>query len=444
MLQLLPPAATADSRLLLAARGLRAASDGFVSIILPAYLLLLGFDALHVGLLATATLLGSALLTLAVGFTGVRRHTRALLIAASLLMVLTGLGFAAFVDFWPLLVIAFVGTLNPSSGDVSVFLPLEHALLAGGVAGHDRTALFARYSLVGALLGAAGTLLAALPELAASWGVARLAAFKAMFVLYALGGLIAALIYRRLGRAEVIDGGPPPSALGPSRWVVYQLAALFSLDAFAGGLVVQSLLALWLFQTFGLSLAVTAQLFFWSGLLTAVSYLAAAPLAQRIGLINHGVHPFAGQPLPGRRAVRDGAVAGDCLAAAAQSALADGRADAHVLRHGRGHASRAAGRGKPDGGTPQPRRRAKPELCRLDAGRSHVRLAAPARRRFEDRLRPRAARPLPAHPSARGAATVITAGKDAVRPRVPRGHKLAAVGRDDPLAPAAAPKPQTV
>ena len=286
MLQLLPPTATADSRLLLAARGLCAASDGFVSIILPAYLLLLGFDALHVGVLATATLLGSALLTLAVGFTGVRRHTRALLIAASLLMVLTGLGFAAFVDFWPLLVIAFVGTLNPSSGDVSVFVPLEHALLAGGVAGHDRTAVFARYSLVGSLLGAAGTLLAALPELAASWGAAPLAAFKAMFVLYALGGLIAALIYRRLGRAEVIDGGPPPSALGPSRWVVYQLAALFSLDAFAGGLVVQSLLALWLFQTFGLSLAVTAQLFFWSGLLTAVSYLAAAPLARRIGLIN--------------------------------------------------------------------------------------------------------------------------------------------------------------
>jgi MFS family permease len=286
MAQLLPPGATAETRLLLAARGLRATSDGFVSIILPAYLLLLGFDALHVGVLATATLLGSALLTLAVGFTGVRRHTRALLITASLLMVLTGLGFAALDDFWPLLVIAFVGTLNPSSGDVSVFLPLEHALLAGGVAGHDRTALFARYSLVGSLLGAAGTLLAALPELAASLGVAPLAAFKGMFLLYALVGLITALIYRQLGRAEVIDGGPPPSALGPSRGVVYQLAALFSLDAFAGGLVVQSLLALWLFQAFGLSLAVTAQLFFWSGLLTAVSYLAAAPLARRIGLIN--------------------------------------------------------------------------------------------------------------------------------------------------------------
>jgi predicted MFS family arabinose efflux permease len=112
-----------------------------------------------------------------------------------------------------------------------------------------------------------------------------LTAFKAMFLLYALGGLIAGLIYRRLGRGEPIGGGPP-AALGPSRRVVYQLAALFSLDAFAGGLVVQSLLALWLFQAFGLSLAVTAQLFFWSGLLTAISYLAAAPLARRIGLIN--------------------------------------------------------------------------------------------------------------------------------------------------------------
>ena len=84
-------------------------------------------------------------------------------------MALTGLGFAAFDDFWPLLVVAFVGTLNPSAGDVSVFLPLEQALLARSVAAPDRTALFARYSLVGSLLGAAGTLLAALPELAARW-----------------------------------------------------------------------------------------------------------------------------------------------------------------------------------------------------------------------------------------------------------------------------------
>lgn len=285
-LDLLPASATRDARLLLAARGLRAISDGFVSIVLPAYLLLLGYDALQVGMLATATLLGSALLTLVVGLTGAQLAARTLLMAACLLMALTGVGFAMLDEFWPLLVIAFIGTLNPSAGDVSVFLPLEQALLARSVAAPDRTALFACYSLVGALLGAAGTLLAALPDLAARHGVPLLVALKGMFALYALVGLIAGLIYRRLPRADVSAVGPPPGALGPSRRIVYRLAALFSLDAFAGGLVVQSLLALWLLEAFGLSLAVTAQLFFWSGLLTALSYLVAAPLARRIGLIN--------------------------------------------------------------------------------------------------------------------------------------------------------------
>jgi MFS family permease len=283
---LLPPSTAREARLLLLGRGLRAATDGCISIILPAYLLLLGFDPLQVGMLATATLLGSAVLTLAVGFTGSRLAARTLLLAACLLMSLTGVGFAAFDDFWPLLAVAFAGTLNPSAGDVSVFLPLEQTLLARSVGERDRTALFARYSLVGSFLGAAGTLLAVLPELATRSGVSLLAAFKAMFVLYAMAGVAAGLIYRQLPPADVAAGDDPASPLGPSRRIVHRLAALFSLDAFAGGLVVQSLLALWLFDAFGLSLAVTAQLFFWSGLLTALSYLAAVPLARRIGLIN--------------------------------------------------------------------------------------------------------------------------------------------------------------
>ena len=113
-----------------------------------------------------------------------------------------------------------------------------------------------------------------------------LLASKAMFVLYAVAGLAAGLIYRRLLSTDASMSGAPPSPLGPSRETVYRLAALLSLDAFAGGLVVQSLLALWLLEAFGLSLAATAQLFFLSGLLTALSYLAAVPLARRIGLIN--------------------------------------------------------------------------------------------------------------------------------------------------------------
>jgi hypothetical protein len=222
----------------------------------------------------------------AVGFTGARVAARTLLLAVCLLMSLTGLGFAAFDAFWPLFAVAFVGTLNPSAGDVSVFLPLEQALLAFSVSAPDRTALFARYSLVGSFLGASGTLLAVLPELAARGGVPPLAAFKAVFVLYAITGVVAGLVYRRLPSADVAVGDAPPSVLGPSRRIIYQLAALFSLDAFAGGLVVQSLLALWLLEAFGLSLATTAELFFWSGLLTALSYLAAVPIARRIGLIN--------------------------------------------------------------------------------------------------------------------------------------------------------------
>src|SRR3712207_6472635 len=126
---LLPPEATSDARVLLAARGVRAFGDGFVSVLLPLHLTTLGFDGLRIGAVTTATLLGSAALTLLVGLVAYRLGRRLLLLRASLLMVATGLGFAFVHDFWPLLVVAFVGTLNPSSGDVSVFLPTEQALL---------------------------------------------------------------------------------------------------------------------------------------------------------------------------------------------------------------------------------------------------------------------------------------------------------------------------
>ena len=116
---------------LLVARGLRAIGDGFMAVLLPAYLLALGLGTLEVGFVSTATMLGSALATLAVGAFGHRAAPRRLLRGAALLMAATGIGFAGFASFWPLLVVAFVGTLNPSSGDVSVFLPLEHARLAG-------------------------------------------------------------------------------------------------------------------------------------------------------------------------------------------------------------------------------------------------------------------------------------------------------------------------
>ncbi len=278
--------ASAHVTRLLVARALRAFGDGCVSLLLPLYLLELGFGAAAVGAVASATLLGSGLLTLAVGMSAHRWHARTLLLAAAGLMAATGLGFAAVHDFWPLLAIAFVGTINPGSGDVSVFLPLEHALLARAVPDRRRTAAFATYALVGTLAAAAGALAAALPAAVAATGVPMRSALQGAFLVYAALGALSALAYRGLPRTP--DGGirAPRSALGPSRRAVYTLSALFALDAFGGGFVVQSIVALWLFQRFGLSPAAAGTIFFVTGVLTAASYLVAVRLAHRIGLVN--------------------------------------------------------------------------------------------------------------------------------------------------------------
>ena len=283
----LPPGTSPDAALILAARGIRAFTDGYVALLLPYYLTLLGYSALQVGLIATATLLGSGLLTLLTGLFAYRFRMHVMLTAACLLMLGTGLGFAAVTDFWPLLLIAVVGTLNPSSGDVSVFLPLEQSLLSHAVTSEQRTTLFARYSLVGNLVGAFGALGAAIPGILAQWDILDLkAATQAMFVLYGLSGIAALALYRRMASAGARGDETRAVPLGPSKGIVLRLAALFSLDAFAGGFAVQSLLALWLFLRFDLSVEAAGTIFFWTGILAAASFLAAPAIARRIGLIN--------------------------------------------------------------------------------------------------------------------------------------------------------------
>lgn len=269
-----------------AARALRGFADGFVSVLLPVYLLALGLGGLEVGAIATATMLGSALATLAIGAWGHRWSGRTLLIGAAALMAATGLGFAAISSFWPLLLLAFLGTLNPSSGDVSVFLPLEHARLASGSELANRTDVFARYALIGALCAALGALASGLPDrIVVMLGIEKPGALRGMFMIYGLIGLMVWALYRRLPGDET-SSNTKPAPLGPSRAIVVRLAALFSVDSFAGGLVVNSLLALWLFERFGLSLSAAGAFFFGSGLLGAASQLAAPLLAKRFGLVN--------------------------------------------------------------------------------------------------------------------------------------------------------------
>ena len=202
---------------LFAARALRDFGDGFVAVLLPVYLLALGFTPLQVGIIATASLLGSALLTMAAGVLGAKYDHRQLLLAAASLMIATGVAFAVVHDYALLLVVAAAGTINPSSGSVSIFAPLEHAVLTREVSAAERTKMFARYSLVGALAGAVGALAAATPDLLAPYGLDQLAGIKAMFVLYALLGVVGGLLYARIPRQPPSSVSGASTALGPSR-----------------------------------------------------------------------------------------------------------------------------------------------------------------------------------------------------------------------------------
>jgi len=271
---------------LYAARALRDFGDGFVAVLLPVYLFILGLGAFEIGVAATTALLGSALMTLAIGLVGHRFDPRTLLIAASTLMVATGLAFTQSETYGAVLLVAFCGTINPSAGSVSIFVPLEHAALSHLVTDKARTAAFARYSLIGALAAAVGALAAMSPDLLADIGVSRLSALEGMFALYALLGIAGSVFYSRIPRSAASGETRPTSALGPSRGIVYRMAALFSIDAFAGGFAVQSLMALWLFSRFGLSLSAAGTFFFISGVLSAFSFPVAAWLSRRIGLVN--------------------------------------------------------------------------------------------------------------------------------------------------------------
>ncbi|MBV8334815.1 MAG: MFS transporter [Alphaproteobacteria bacterium] len=283
----LPPGATGDAVRILVARGIRAFGDGYVALLLPLYFVDLGFSAFAIGAIVTSTLIGTALLTLWVGWIANRYSRRLLLMAAAVLMTATGVGFAAVTNFWPLLVIAFVGTMNPTSGDASVFVPLEQTVLTQTISARRRTALFARYSVIGSCASALGVLAAALPDfITAQTGWARSTVMQLMFSLYAGLGLMALLLYRPLSSAVEMADEAPKAPLRQSKRLVYGMAALFGMDSFGTGFLVQSLLALWLYQAFRISMTATAAILFWSGICSAISYLVAVPIAARIGLIN--------------------------------------------------------------------------------------------------------------------------------------------------------------
>lgn len=282
----LPTGTHRDAGVLLTTRGIRGFVDGLVSLSIAALLPSFGFSPLQVGVIVTGMLLGSAALTILVGTKAYGVPRRTLLFASSGVMMVTGALFGMSTTFAVLLLVGVLGTLNPTAGDVSVFLPLEQSMLAGTTPAATRTALYARYTFIGGFAGAIGALAVRVPEaVARHTDVSEQTALRWCFLLYSVAGLVVLLLYRSLDVIQARSQADDAQPLGPSKRVVYQLAALFSLDALGGGFVVQSLLALWLFNRFDLSLGAAGTLLFVTGTLSAASGFVASWLAARIGLV---------------------------------------------------------------------------------------------------------------------------------------------------------------
>ncbi len=297
-------------------RGLRQAAYGMMAVILAITLTGAGLSAITIGLLVSVSLAGDLFGTLVIGRWADHWGRRRTLTTLALLMAATGLifGLAGFFDlagWYPLLLVAaFFGTLGTSSSETAPFLPIEQAMLGQVGKGQERTRRFASYNFVAVFAGALGALVAGSPDLALRYGIPLQMSLAFLFALYAILALVVALLASRLSAAveapAVAQSMPspvgatgvsqddPPHRMRPrlfpslphSRRMVLQLSGLFSLDAFAGGLVAQTLMALYFHLRFGVSLGLLAVLFFSANLLSALSFLAAPALARRFGLLN--------------------------------------------------------------------------------------------------------------------------------------------------------------
>jgi MFS family permease len=285
-----------DTRLILVMRGLRSLAYGLLAVLLGVALAGEGFTPVAIGALITVSLVGDIVGTYVIGLfadTWGRRRTLALL---SLLMAATGIIFGLVTSYPVLLAAAFFGTLGTSASETAPFLPIDQTMIAQVTTPEQRTSLFARYNLVASFSAAAGALAAGLPGLLTRAGLPLASGIRLMFGVYAVLALIVSGLSLRLSSDveaplhRPIQVQSRRSRLVPplhrSRGIVWRLTALFSVDALAGGLVVQSLMALYFLQRFGVPLTTLSVLFFGANLLSALSFLAAVPLARRFGLLN--------------------------------------------------------------------------------------------------------------------------------------------------------------
>lgn len=283
------PLISRDGRLLLVARVLRTFGYGYLAVVLGLYLAQLGLDEIWIGVVLTGAILGSAAMTVAWSLAADRIGRRRTVMVMAGLMVVGGLVFAVSSSPWLLLLGAFTGTISATSSEVGVFNTVDQAILPETVAPERRTWAFAVYGMLGNMAQAVGALAAGLVGVAAGFGLSGADAYRPLFVLYALIGLANLGIFSRLSPAvEVakVEGERRFIGIHRSRGTVARLSLLFGLDAFAGGFVVQALVAYWFAVRWGLSPEVLGIVFFWVGVVSGASLLAASWLASRIGLLN--------------------------------------------------------------------------------------------------------------------------------------------------------------
>ncbi len=282
---------TRDGRLLFAARMVRMFGYGFLAVVLVLYLATLGFSEARIGVLLTLTLAGDTIVSLWLSTHADRYGRRLTLLVGAVLLAGAGLVFLGASAFWLLLIAATIGVISPSGYEVGPFLAIEQAALTETVEASHRTAAFAWYNLAGSIATAAGSLAgggaAKLGQLA---GLDPSASYRVVIAGYAGIGVVLALLFSSVSPAVETPPSARPAVkarfgLHHSKAVVLQLSGLFALDAFAGGFVIQSLLAYWFYVRFGTHEATLGMIFFGANVLAGISALAASAIAQRIGLI---------------------------------------------------------------------------------------------------------------------------------------------------------------
>lgn len=283
-----------DGKLLLSARIVRAFSYGFLSIVLAIYLKSIGFNEILIGAILSATLVNSVIFTMLASFYADRFGRRRILTLYAVMMAVSGIIFLITDNYIALIIAAFIGTVNVTGAETSAFLSIEQATLPKTVKDiKKRNTAFGFYNMVGMLAMSVGVLLSSFPQiLQNNFGFSQIDSFKPLFAVYAIAGLASAVIYYFLSREIEVQTPAKPHSLihgnlsPKSKKIIWRLSALFSVDSFAGGFVIQSIVSFWFFTKFGVVLSDLALIFSVAGVLTAFSYVLATRLADRIGLIN--------------------------------------------------------------------------------------------------------------------------------------------------------------